>query len=390
MEFEIAIPDDINAQVQSVKAIYEYLDETFIKSNISREQRQQIQQRFAVRQCLWDESSSKFWCPKHAFLDDVPFFGNRRTTIAISHPFSEVYQLLGQGRSPVVQDYLDFLEELAAEYSNTPLNAADKNYAIEVISRLESQQLLEGRAVNNPPMLTANSTLVPACQVLIPDAPWRQDYIDSNRILHQQISPKFAKSAGSLSLLKDVVERPAAVKNTLNTKSNDWCLEWQKTLNSPEFSFGLKRLIFHEHDCEPILDTLWIAKAQVAPASHINVDLFWHGETQIASAIPGTQYFDEFNKIFHIISSGSRYIMLCYLAESINAQLGDYAVQNLLPLASILDAKPHNINGLLNELRIRSLLGDLSSFAVANSEIESPANSSGDQKGDSSIYWGAF
>ena len=39
-----------------------------------------------------------------------------------------------------MQDYLDFLEELAAEYSNTPLNAADKNYAIEVISHLESQQ----------------------------------------------------------------------------------------------------------------------------------------------------------------------------------------------------------------------------------------------------------
>ncbi|MCC3409230.1 MAG: hypothetical protein JGK17_27410 [Microcoleus sp. PH2017_10_PVI_O_A] len=82
--------------------------------------------------------------------------------------------------------------------------------------------------------------------------------------------------------------------------------------------------------------------------------------------------------------------MLCYLAESINAQLGEYAVQNLLPLASIIDAEPSNINSLLNELRIRSLPGDLSPVAVANSEIKSPANSSGDKKGDSSIYWGAF
>jgi hypothetical protein len=32
----------------------------------------------------------------------------------------------------------------------------------------------------------------------------------------------------------------------------------------------------------------------------------------------------------------------------INAQLGEYAVQNLLPLASILDAEPHHINGLLS------------------------------------------
>ncbi|MEG4344488.1 hypothetical protein QUB70_14505 [Microcoleus sp. A003_D6] len=100
-----------------------------------------------------------------------------------------------------MQDYLNFLEQLAAEYRNTPLNAADKNYAIEVISRLESQQSLEGRPVKNPPILTASIILAPACQVLIPDAPWRKDYIDPNRILHQQISPKFAKSAGGLSLL---------------------------------------------------------------------------------------------------------------------------------------------------------------------------------------------
>jgi len=390
MTVEITTSDDLNAHLQSVKAIYKYLDDTFIKGSISSEQHQQIQERFAHRQCLWDESRGKFWRPKHAFLDDVPFFGNRRTTIAVSHPFSEVYQLLGQGISPVVQDYLDFLEELAAEYSNTPLNAADKNYAIEVIGRLESQQSLEGCTVKNPPILTANITLAPACQVLIPDAPWRKDYIDPNRILHQQISPKFAKSAGSLSLLKDVIERPTTVKSALNTKSNDWCLEWQNTLNSPEFRSGLKRLIFHERDSEPILDIVWIAKAKVSPASQIHVDLFWKGETQIASSIPGTQYFDEFNKIFHIISSSSRYIMLCYLAESINARLGECAVQNLLPLASIIDAEPNNINALLNELRIRSLPGDLSPVTAANLEITSPAKESGDRKGDRSIYWGAF
>lgn len=390
MTVEITTSDDLNAHLQSVKAIYKYLDDTFIKGSISSEQRQQIQKRFAHRQCLWDESRGKFWRPKYAFLDDVPFFGNRRTTIAVSHPFSEVYQLLGQGISPVVQDYLDFLEELAAEYSNTPLNAADKNSAIEVIGRLESQQSLEGCTVKNPPILTANITLAPACEVLIPDAPWRKDYIDPNQILHQQISPKFAKAAGSLSLLKDVIERPTTVKNALNAKSNDWCLEWQNTLNSPEFLSGLKRLIFHERDSELILDLIWIAKAKVSPASQIHVDLFWKGETKIAASIPGTQYFDELNKIFHIISSSSRYIMLCYLAESINARLGEYAVQNLLPLASILDAEPNNINALLNELRIRSLPGDLSGVTAPNLEITSSAGEKGDRKGDSSIYWGAF
>jgi hypothetical protein len=82
--------------------------------------------------------------------------------------------------------------------------------------------------------------------------------------------------------------------------------------------------------------------------------------------------------------------MLCYLAESINARLGECAVQNLLPLASILDAEPNKINGLLNELRIRYLPGDISAVASTHSEVESTANYEGEKKGDGGIYWGAF
>lgn len=389
MTVEIKLSNNQKTQLESVKAIYRYFYDTFVKGGISGDRRRQIQERFAHRQCLWDESTGKFWQPKHAFLDDVAFFGNRRTTIASSNTHSEVYQLLGQKSSPAVQDYLDFLTELSAEYGNTCLNEADKNCAIQVLGRLESQQLLEGVAVKNIPILTANKTLCSSEKVLIPDAPWRKDYIDSNRILHDLISAKFALEVGCLSLLKDAVERPTTVKLARNTKSCDWCLEWQNTLNSAEFISGLKRLIFDDRESEPILDLIWLAKATVSAASQINVDLFLSDETRIATDIPGTQYFDEFNKTFQIISSASRYIMLCFLTESVNARLGEYAVKNLLPLASIIDAEPRHIHSLLNELRIRSLPS-----LVTATEPENQANNVSkavtNSRGESSIYWGAF
>ncbi|XHL98795.1 MAG: hypothetical protein P7H58_13015 [Microcoleus anatoxicus] len=393
----IQLSNTQNALLESVKTIYKYFYDTLVKGGISGDRQRQVQQRFARRKCLWDESTGKFWQPQHVFLDDVPFFGNRRTTIASSHAYCEVYQLLGQRRSPVVQDYLDFLTELAEEYHtsttlsdhNNSLNEADKNCAIQVISRLESQQFLEGVAVKNIPILTANNTLGVADKVFIADAAWRKDYIDPNRILHELVSTKFAKSVGCLSLLNDAVESPKTVKLARNIKSCDWCLEWQNTLNSAEFRSGLKRLIFHDRESEPILDLIWLAKAKVSAASQINVDLFLSDETLIATDIPGTQHFEEFNKIFHIISSANRYIMLCFLAESVNVRLGEYAVKNLLPLATIIDAKPSMINSLLDELRLRSLPSLVTDTATENQENNintSPKNS----RGESSIYWGAF
>ena len=343
-------------EIESVKAIYQYLYDTFVDSRATEEQRRQVQERFARRSCLWDESTGKFWKPIDAFQDNVPFFGSRRVTIPFSHRTGEVYQLLGQRRSPGIDDYLDFLQELAEEYNSKPLSKEDANYSLQVLHRLESQLSLEGRSIQNIPVLTDDCQLCPANQVFIPDAPWRKDYIQRNRILHPQVSAKLAKSAGCLSLLRDVIERHAEVRTAVDTES--WCKEWQKTLNSPEFISGLKRLIFHQHDLSPVIDITWIATASILPANQINVDLFLKDETPIASAIPGTYYFDDFKRIFHIICSGSRYIMLCYLAESLNNQMGEYAVQNLLPLASILDASPRKIKALLNELRIRALSGD--------------------------------
>ncbi|MEG3877322.1 hypothetical protein QT972_08055 [Microcoleus sp. herbarium7] len=112
-------------------------------------------------------------------------------------------------------------------------------------------------------------------------------------------------------------------------------------------------------------------------------------ETRIAADIPGTQHFDEFNKTFQIFSSASRYVMLSYLADSVNARLGEYAVKNLLPLASIIDANPRNIHSLLNELRIRSL-PSLVIAAEPENQADNVSKAATNSQGESSIYWGAF
>ncbi|NEN88061.1 MAG: hypothetical protein F6K48_03675 [Okeania sp. SIO3H1] len=218
----------------------------------------------------------------------------------------------------------------------------------------QAQLSLEGGSVKNIPILNANNQLFPANKILIPDAHWWLDYIDSAWLLHPQVSVKLAKLAGSFSLFKDIIEIPQNVKPADNNQSNEWCLKWQNTLNYPEFIHGLQRLIFHYHDLESEVDFNWLKTAQVISASEINVDLFLPDKTLVSSSIPGVYYFDANQRIFYLISSASRYIMLCYLTEIINIQLENFSLDNLLPLASIIDAEPENVTFLLNELRIKS------------------------------------
>ncbi|NEP82532.1 MAG: hypothetical protein F6K39_32940 [Okeania sp. SIO3B3] len=372
--------------LSSVNTIYNYLYQHFVDNrNVTNQEKLEIQKRFSHRPCLWDESSSKFWQPKNAFQVEVPFFGTRRICLTPSHPLAEVYQLLGQKNSPTVVDYLDFIEEIFEQSDRLPLNSEDKICVIQVFQRLEAQLSLEGGSVKNIPILNANNQLFSANKILIPDAHWWGDYIDSIWLLHPQVSAKLAKLAGSFSLFKDIIEIPQNVKPAENNQSNEWCIKWQNTFNSPEFIHGLQRLIFHYYDLESEVDFNWLKTAKVIPASEINVDLVLPDKTQVASSIPGVYYFDADQRIFYLISSDSRYIMLCYLAEIINIQLGNFSLDNLLPLASIIDAQSENVSSILNELRIKSFPSEkiISTDTLSQDFTEHKSS-------DRQIYWGAF
>ena len=361
--------------LKSVRSIYQYLYDNFVDNRqTTEEERQKIRERFEWRCCLWDESSQTFWKPVHVFAETVPFFGKRRITISFSHQIGEVYQLLGQRQSPTAEDYQDFIEELGEEYHDNSLNSEDINSVIQVLKRLELQLDLEEKSVDNILLLTAANTLCEATKILIPDAPWRKDYIKPKRILHPQVSAKLAKRSGSLSLLRDIREQPVNVNPTINpanSQSLQWCQRWQFTLNSPQFLEGLKRLFVHEQDIEFICDSNFLTQVKVQPASQISVNLFLPDELQIAEAVSGTDYLDSEQNSFYILDHPNRQIMLSYLTESLNHHFGEFGLENLLPLANLIDAEPTQIHPLLDELRICSL--STSEFSeAANLEITSP------------------
>ncbi|MGL4500133.1 MAG: protein NO VEIN domain-containing protein [Planktothrix sp.] len=317
---------------------------------------------------------------------------------------------MGQKPEPKVDDYLDFLQELLDEYKTDPLTEEDKHSVLQVLKKLEYQLLSDEQSVQNIdiPFLTEAGTLRPAKEILIPDAPWWHDDIDRNILLDPRVSVTLAKSTGSRSLLRDVTEEPTESQPDQDPTVKIWCHNWEITLNSPEFHYGLERLVYHEYDLDrQVKITPYI---KVLPGKEIKINLFLDRD-KIASGLTGYYYFDTQEMIFYI-SSKSQGTMAVYLAEAINNSMivGDCHLSNLLPLARILDTEPSKIQTLLNELRIRSLPGEVDESSETNSidqakpdspTTEEEAKQAPEQdikastrtntgKGENPVHWGEF
>ncbi|MBD2313053.1 hypothetical protein H6G20_15400 [Desertifilum sp. FACHB-1129] len=349
--------EELKKYSHALQPLYNFLYKAYLDrpENTDR-QRQQLKAQFENRPCLWDEATQQFWKPIHAFIDEVPCFGSYRTSIPFTHRLGEVYQLLGQRRSPELADYLNFLQELEQNNPETPLKSEDSQLVLQVFYALEYHSRLEDFSLSPDSLfLTAKGGLRAAREILINDAPWRKEHISENYLLYPQITPILAQKAGCLSLMKDTFEQPKAVKLTLNAQALADCRKWQLTLNSTEFLKGLKRLIYHESENEITDELDFLATARIQPAQLIQVDLNREDGTCLASDIPGSHFYNSQENSLQILWSENRTVTLYYLAECLNQNLGKNSLSNLLPLANILDIEAVRIPELLNRLKIRAL-----------------------------------
>lgn len=342
---------------RSLDSIYRYFSNTFLGSKATDTDKRWLRTQLAGRKCLWDYV--EFWQPGHAFQDSVSFFGKRRTKINPPSPIREVFELLGQKRSPDINDYLAFLDELAEDSKGNSLDKEDTKCAFEVLKLLARDLEYEDRSAEDLDLLllTDDFLLLPADQILIPDAPWRLECIRDRskvKILHPEIPHNLAISAGSRSLLRDVEEQPRTVNHTADPEANRFCQKWQSLLRSPEFKAGLERLIFDRHGLIESVDIDWLRWTIVLPAEEIVTELLLDSEF-IASDVPGNYYFEPEHRTFYLRFDDED-TMRYYLAESLNNQLEDCKLEDKSRLMNILNVvNPTDIERRLNQLGVRDL-----------------------------------
>jgi hypothetical protein len=361
---------DDEAFQQSLKNIYNYFRTTFLSNRATDADRQWLRNQLQDHKCLW--SYGEFWKPEHTFQSNVSFFGKRRQKISLSSPVREVYELLGQKRQPGIDDYLAFLTQLAREYRGEPLEADDEKCAYEVLQFLTRDLELEQRSPTNYSLLllTDDNLLLPPDQILVPDAPWRLDAIGDRtqvKILHSEVPHSLAISAGSRSLLSDVIEQPTNISPSNDQNVSKLCQKWRNLLGSPEFVRGLERLIIDQYGLDAGVELSWLARAEVQAAAKITTNLLLDNRC-IASGLQGSYYFDLNKCVFYLSHEGEE-LMRHYLTESLNHQLGSFKLSGTSRLMMMLNNKSSEIENLLDRLKVK-VLKRFTPLTVALDEVD--------------------
>lgn len=333
-----------------------------------------LKKHYANRNCLWTGKS--FWKSSHTFQEKASCFGKYRSQYkSQNREIRDFYEFLGQKKVPELGDYTGFLDELAENSQGNSLNPEDVQCALKVFSKIEKELNVSSNSTANISLLllTEDNLLLPAEEVLIPDAPWYIEQIrksDRCKILHQDVSQRLASLVKSPSIGKDVKAEPKGKPQlSQDLEAKELCDRWQTNLKSREFNEGLRRLIQHEHDSSESINLNWLSQVQVLPADEIITDLYLNGDP-IAWDIEGDFYFEVQPRTFYLrFSPDDKEVMLNYLAESFNNELKDYKLQDLSKLNSIIGLEPQKIQTRLNSLRI-SLLHKLSEVDDESEEQE--------------------
>lgn len=351
--------DDLN---RSLNSIYRYFGREFLGNRAVPHTRLWLKNQLQGLNSLWD--GEQFWKPEHTFQESVSFFGRRRRRINDGNVRS-VYEMLGQKQSPDLIDYLAFLDEVAQESNGQSLADEDADCVIRVLNRLwRDLAQSDAQTPKDLLLLTEEGLLLPANQVLLPDAPWRLEGVRKTgkaQLLHPRLYQQcleLAKQADCRSLLKDTVEQARTFRTIKETRAIERCRQWQRTLRATELQTGLVRLIVDEHDVEPssITKLDWLRTIRVLPAEEIVTDLYL-GKHLIGEDVPGDYYFDDKQLTFYVrFDREDESVMQSYLAESLNYQLEEFKLgEHLRHLERMLETEPKNIERFLDKQRVRPL-----------------------------------
>jgi len=356
---ELQISNDLEKNFQkSLQQVYQYLINIFVKA--SDAEKMWLRNELSDSKCLWDYS--QFWEPRHTFQVPVPFFGKHRSKI--NDPKTrDIYVIIGQKYEPDLDDYLLFINDLAALSQGKALQGEDVKCAYEVLQRIS--KLLESKSIssknlNDLLLLTDDCLLLPPEQIFIPDSTIRLKAIGVDRvsikIIYREDLWLLGSTIGCPSLRKDVDESPKLVTPSIDSEPLRFCRQWQKLMGTPEFTEGIERLIADEYGFEEVLniDFSSIKDFSISASAEILTDLIFKGNC-IASEVPGNYFFDDQENTFYLRSAKEN-IMRRYLSESLNLRLAeiDYSVDKSNLNVLLESSNPKDIEQSLDELGITS------------------------------------
>jgi sacsin len=353
-----AAPDTaMKALGDSLARIYEYFGTLFQKNPGAV---QQVRAHYANRPCLWDKSRHRFWQPRHVFLEHVPFFEPLRVQLRIAEPLiDQGYAVLGRRELPQDDDFIAWLEDVAALHSGEPLPPKLLTQVMEVLRRLslsfETAAMLEPmRARLCLPV--KGGQLARATEVLRDDAPWYAEKLTPGAVLlvQDEVPMELLRAAEVQRLSRQLKEQLSQEPDlSQDPRFIEDCETLGELLRSQEFTRGLRRLIQAEHEKADPKPLGWLSTLSVVPAAQLDSRL-WLGKRLVGSAAADFYVDRPHHQIF--LREESADLASFHLAQAIKQELDEeQRLSDTSALTKILESYPTGIDSLLTRLKIPQL-----------------------------------
>ncbi|MCB0172821.1 MAG: DUF3883 domain-containing protein [Anaerolineae bacterium] len=308
---------------------------------------------------LWNPLQQKFWPPHHVFNTAVPYFEPRRTYIHIKQPNDDQgYIALGRREAPSIENFIEFLEDIAEEFGAEPLGESETDQVLRVLFLLGQDLKAQGQNRPDLRVLTSDNFLIKASHVYEADAPWYVEKLGDDSpiyLLHGRVTRDVIEVAEIPSLSERVVEKIVDQPTpTSDEPARKWCQTWQENLQSSEFNTGLIRLMSHFQKPYRTSDLDWLADTRVIAVDNIKTELSVDGtDLGIGNAEyyfdPGTQ--ETSCTIF--LAKQQQRLMELFLANALNQQLDQAHLDDLSQLTTILGVPTEKIDDMLTKLRVQ-------------------------------------
>jgi len=363
----------------SFHEVYRYLGAGPSVLTASETENGLLSERYAKQPCLWH--GNRLWKPEHAFQVPVPFFGGRRVNFGQKPPFRQAYERLGLRKRPELDDYLTYLGELLAEFGSEPVPARAVEQLIELYRRLAREVAKHTGPEPRFPLLNRDCQLSAPESVYFGDAPWFEERLTEANVslLHLNLPSAIANLSWVQRLSRAITEEPRGTwREVDDCAANARAAHLQNTLRSAEFRCGLARLVVCDHGSSGPSILQGLAHANVVVVREILTDLYFDRDGTRSLVGSGTlnKYVNPSKTTFYLAGDAGK--LICYyLAEMVNATLGDHALHDLSRMVVILDCEPSEIERTLTQLRVKPLDDEQEAEPASWPEETEPAYTDG-------------
>lgn len=320
-----------------------------------------LQTTFAGQDCIYVGNEARFRKPKDTFRESVPYAAPWWSQVYFGLPEIEAgLTVLGRKEKPELADLCRLTQEI---HDSTPdrLTEADEAQFIRILVRIE-ELLPEQDPLPELCLLDRDARPVLPTQLFFHDATWLDDKLEESpvHLHHPQLPAKLLARLNLKRLSEHILTEPEGLwLEAENPEFLDRCASIETLLKTTEFITGLRRILSRSSVATNDLDLDWLAQIHVSAVktlqcSHHVLDdgkkfrlatseeLFYH-------APPGSRDFTL------TLSETGADVLYEQVAIALQHWIGAEDLQDLSPLAKILQCAPDHIGSILDKLRVRRL-----------------------------------